>query len=183
MKLYKNYEGDNSFEFEPRNKITIIVGRNGSGKTAMLHFIQEEMKKDYAVINDDAGQRGDTLANQFDPQHLMYTRFSSEGETLGYSIVQMLLKAKHFKGKGEKVVLCLDKIDSGLSYDNIVSVSDLIKEQVANDVDYIFITANSYELASQFKDFSFYSVEKNEFIELGSYDDFIKLYNIQEETK
>lgn len=171
------------FEVELNKKITVLLGRNGDGKTTMLRAIEQELEdSEFKVVNDDAANRGDDMYNVFDPVHIVSTRFSSEGETLVHTLGIMLGKVGTHIHRGNKVVLCLDKMDSGLSVDRIKEAADFLKDTVAKDVELMIVTANSYELASQFRDVAdFFWVKEQKFIELpNSYEEYIKLYFAEE---
>jgi len=172
-------EKGSPFELELNKKITVLLGKNGDGKTTLLRSIEAELQNtEIKVINDDARERGDDCNNIFDPAHILFTRFSSEGETLFYTIGMMIKKIGYYVRQSKKVVVCLDKVDSGLSIDKIKEAADFIKESLIKDIEMTIISANSYELASQFKGIAdFYWVKKKAFIELpNTYEEFIKLY-------
>lgn len=182
-KCYIHPEEVELFKIELNKKITVLLGKNGDGKTTMLRSIEQELKgSEFKVVNDDARDRGDNMSNMFDPEHIVSTRFSSEGETLVHTIGIMMGKVGAYIRKGNKVILCLDKMDSGLSIDRIKEAADFLKETVVKDVELIIITANSYELASQFRDVAdFFWVKEKKFIELpSSYEEYIKLYFAEE---
>lgn len=175
---YKHPEGE-AFEFEFKSKFIVLMGKNGAGKTTMMNAIEQELdhKDNIIVLNDDARNRGDTMSNVFDPQHIMSTRFSSEGESLIHTFGAMFQKVGYHVKQKDRIILCLDKVDSGLSYDRIKEVVEFLEEFMVKEVEHIVISANSYELASLLKDKAeFYWVETNEYFELGSWDEFVKRY-------
>lgn len=152
-KLWNHPEDGDYIEFDFDKKITLLLGKNGDGKTSFMRSIEQKLRHDeeFFVINDDARNRGDHMGNIFDPEHLVSTRFSSEGETLIHTIGTMLQKVKYHHDKGQKVILCLDKADSGLSIDRIKEVVDfLLDKDVSPLIHRLVVSANSYELASQF---------------------------------
>lgn len=185
-KMWNHPEEGEMFEVEFTKKFVILLGPNGAGKTTMMRAIESEMrgKEDYRVVNDDAAKKGDNIRNVFDPQHLVATRFSSEGETLSYTLGTMLGKVRyHAEKEGKKTILCMDKADSGLSIDRIRELAYVLKKYTAPTVELIVMSANSYELANEYRDVAeYYWVSDKKFIELpDTYEGFISLYPRDEE--
>ena len=177
-KLFIHPEGD-CFSLD-LPKLIVLLGPNGAGKTTMLNAIEAEAEKkdDCTVINDDVSRHGDTIGNVFDPVHITSTRFSSEGESMIHSFGLMLGKVgRAAKLADKKIILCLDKVDSGLSFDRIQEMISVLTEYVMKDCELLAISANSYELPYLLKDVAkFYWIPTKEFIELGTFEEFVSMY-------
>ena len=192
MKIYeafKHPERGDSFIFETNKKIVVLLGRNASGKTTMMRSFKMELENReddrYIVINDNLQDIDVTKGynGMFDPNHLIQ-RWSSEGERIGYAFGNIIEKIGYHVKQKDKVVCLFDRLDSGLSYNRIKEIADFCKETLVEDVELIVVSANSYELAVQFKDEAdFYWVHDNKFIDLPStFEEFIKMYEVEEEN-
>lgn len=185
MKLTKLYIDQDTYEeFTEtfKSKVTILLGSNGAGKTTLLKAIEHELKRDYCVVNKTVDR--DIMKNtpyslQLDGGHIARS-FTSEGEKMSYMTSLIISELGYRVRRQDKdVIFCLDELDSGLTYDNIIANTDFIKDTLMKEtkIKKMFITANSYELASQFIGVAdFYWIESKEFIKFNSYEEFIKLY-------
>lgn len=82
---------------------------------------------------------------------------------------------------GKPTIVLFDRLDSGLSYDRIKDLTDVVIKYIMHDVEFIAVAANSYELCYLLKDVAkFYWVPTNEWIELPTFENFIEMYNIPE---
>lgn len=175
-----NHPEEKPFAAEFHKKLVVLLGKNGDGKTTMLKSIEQQFKdEEHVVINDDLARKGDSIENIYNMNHIAQTRFSSEGECLYYTVGLVAEKIGRAVASGKKVIVCLDKLDSGLSYDRILDVADFIYSMLESGPEMIFVSANSYELASQFVDLAeYYWVKEKKTISFpGNYSDYIALYS------
>ena len=176
--------------------LTVLIGCNGTGKTTLLHNIEEELKtKNIPVVMYDnlneggASSRQDALFNN-ELAFLATAAISSEGENILMNLRRLAAKLKlfidtgEFKNKQNSFIdekkktheskerwILLDAIDSGFSIDNIID----LKEQLFNTIFktardkevYIVISANEYELARGEKCFD---VWQGKYVSIETYD-------------
>lgn len=167
--------------------VTVLVGRNGSGKTTFLiqlrqylaenriPFLSYDNMVDGGVNADSTLMEGlsyfkDTKnkAEIFALKHL-----SSEGQNIIINIGEFARTVGAFirnnKDK-EKIFILFDAIDSGLSIDNIIDIKDFLKV-VASDAPnaYIIVTANSYEMCYQNR---CYDIKNGKYIEFTNYENY-----------
>ena len=165
--------------------ITILVGKNGAGKSTILLFLQEQCHKEKTPLffYDNYTDGGDKAKSKYsfysDFSALATAMCSSEGQQIYMNFSYMMGSLGDFvrKNKGaEKVVIAFDAIDSGLDLANIAEIRDFL-EEVVNDIRksgteaYILITANSYGFV---KNSRCYDVAKNKEITFNSYEEYEK---------
>lgn len=180
--LTTNPNKDQNITITFNSKITILLGKNGDGKTTLLRSIGDNTEDEYYSFFVEASQdinKNASMHLAFDPTHLS-NMFTSEGERKIYSIGSALGKIGSAVAKSEKeLIILLDEVDSGLSPDRLKEFADFFSEVLAKEdkVKKIFIAANSYELASLFKGKAdFLWVETQEFVEVTTYEKFIEMY-------
>ena len=136
--------------------VYIVVGRNGIGKTTLLHKIEEYCKeKKIPVYSYDNYTEGNSRAMEEymwegNMQAMVNSAFHSEGEQIFNNFGQRLRKIGQWASKNkeakEKYVL-IDAIDSGLDIDGIDQVKEIAKMIVKDDKNIrLLITANNYAL-------------------------------------
>lgn len=167
--------------------VTVLVGRNGSGKTTFLRQLRQYLdKKKIPYLSYDNMFDGGNLAYSTLMEDLSYFKgvenkakifatklFSSEGQNIIINLnvfaetVGSFIKNNRDK---EKVFILFDAIDSGLSIDNIIVIKDFLKV-VASDAPnaYIIVTANSYEMCYQNR---CYDVKNSKYIEFTDYENY-----------
>ena len=183
MKLdhtYKHPETSDYFTFETDNKIVVLLGPNGAGKTTMLRSFEDQLNEKFTVIFDNPQEiDGNVDYNKsYEPEHVI-RRWTSEGERMIYTLVNTLQRIGESVREKNPTVVLFDRLDSGLSYDRIKELVDVVVEQVSNDVEFIAVAANSYELCYALKDVaSFYWVPTNEWIDLPKFEEFIEKYKL-----
>lgn len=178
-----------------KNDISVILAPNGGGKTTTLNNLKKELEKKnikvflYSHYNDSFKLGKNNYPEIFNkPENIIYSKFKSEGEELQYSFEEWLEKNifKLMFGIREgmihidELVLLIDELDSGLSLDKIketISIFELffIDAKKSNTKLKIILSANSYELASQFKD-SCYWLKTGKLVNIENYNNFEKLY-------
>ena len=179
--LYKK----GSIELDPG--VTVLVGRNGSGKTTFLIQLKQYLtKNNIPFLSYDNMFDGGTMADSCVLEGLSYfkdtknkaevfalKKLSSEGQNIIINLSEFARTVgafiKNNKDK-DKIFVLFDAIDSGLSIDNIVEVKDFLKI-VASDAPnaYIIVTANSYETCYQNR---CYDVKNSRYIEFFDYEDY-----------
>lgn len=167
--------------------VTVLVGRNGSGKTTFLRQLRQYLTKDnIPFLSYDNLYDGGATADSYVLEGLSYfkdtknkaevfatKKLSSEGQNIIINLSEFARTVgafiKNNKDK-EKVFILFDAIDSGLSIDNIVEVKNFLKI-VASDAPnaYIIVTANSYETCHQSR---CYDVKNSRYIEFFDYEDY-----------
>lgn len=150
--LYQNPH----FTFE--TGVTVLVGRNGGGKTTLLNGIKEycEKKNIPCYHYDNYTQGGDHAKSEYgyfgDFNSLVDVLFRSEGEQIYENFCNQVKKIGAFCHKhqtAEKLVFCLDALDSGLDCDGIKQILDCFNLSTKDNKDkevYIIVTANNYGL-------------------------------------
>lgn len=163
-----------------KNGVTILVGRNGIGKSTLLHqiksFCDNNNIKNYSYDNyREGGQNAHSYyAFKEDFTSLANTLFHSEGEQIYYNLGQNISRIGNFikNNKEEKqLFILLDALDSGLDCEGFVQINNLFKI-MQNDFDgelYIILSANNYGLVEGNNCFD---VEKCEYINIKCYNDF-----------
>ena len=167
--------------------VTVLVGRNGSGKTTFLIQLRQYLTKNKIpfISYDNMFDGGNNAVNDL-MEGLSYFKdienraemfamkwFSSEGQNIIINVTEFAKTAGKFiknnKDK-EKVFILFDAIDSGLSIDNIIEIKDFLKI-VVNDAPnaYIIVTANSYEMCYQNR---CYDIKNGEYIEFTNYENY-----------
>ena len=172
--------------------ITILLGPNGTGKSASIKLIKDDLKRlDYNVVyystsNDDVVKKyGGPF--RFRPSAIR-AAFLSEGERMKESFttwVEEEMIPAILKDKNDLFIL-IDEADSGLSldkmYETFCDIIFIIKQELKNNRRIkMVISANSYELAELFNSeesgtVSYIWVPTEEYIILGSYNKFKKSY-------
>jgi ABC-type branched-subunit amino acid transport system ATPase component len=181
-KTYKHPEAGDYFTFETDEKIVVLIGPNGAGKTTMLDSFKQQMEENYNIIYDNPQEIDGNVSHDamFDPKHVSH-RWTSEGERMSYTLGNTLRRVGESVRNNKPTVVLFDRLDSGLSYDRIKEMADVVIEYVSKDVDFIAIAANSYELCYALKDVAkFYWVPTNEWIDLPNFEDFIEMYKLPE---
>ena len=146
------------------NQITILVGKNGYGKTTFLWSLQEyckEQKIPYYFYNDNEQGRNNGMQKMLRNENyegLASMAFHSEGEAMltafSYFGLKEIGKRVHQNvGKANTFFILLDQLDSGLDCKQLDEIKRVLRELVIPDINksgmeaYVFITSNSYELA------------------------------------
>ena len=146
------------------NDITILVGKNGYGKTSFLYGIEEAFKKDNTVTivswsdskyGRDAGRS--ILGFHEDYEGLASMAFVSEGQTMMSSFARFFMQraggaSRRRKPGQDTMFLLVDQLDSGLDSHQIRYIKEVIRNIVIPDMTgqgitvFIIMSANSYEL-------------------------------------
>lgn len=165
--------------------ITILVGKNGAGKSTILLFLKEKCHKEKLPIffYDNYKDGGSSALEKYgfhnDVSALATAWQSSEGQQIYMNFGYMMRSLGNFvrENKGtKKVVIAFDAIDSGLDLANIADIKNFL-DSVAKDIQkggtevYILITANSYGFV---KNSRCYDVAKNKEITFNSYEEYEK---------
>lgn len=179
--LYKK----SSVELNPG--VTVLVGRNGSGKTTFLIQLRQYLnKKKIPYLSYDNMFDGGNLAYSTLMEDLSYFKgiknkakifasklFSSEGQNILINLNEFARTVGSFIKNNqdkEKVFILFDAIDSGLSIDSIIEIKDFLKVMASDAPNaYIIVTANSYEMCYQSR---CYDVKNSRYIEFFDYEDY-----------
>ena len=136
--------------------IYYIVGPNGSGKTSLLHQLEDYAEKNkYEILSysDTVDGRGNSISklayhNQF--QDVANLMMSSEGESIYYNFGFTVQSIGSIIRQNKKAFILIDGIDSGMSIDKLREIRDVFDNIISKDIVgrdiYIFITANNFEL-------------------------------------
>lgn len=196
MKKFKVCRNPEDFEneyvdFQFKTKYTLLLGPNGAGKTTIIKSLKRQFRNSDKYVFESIelfDKLNEAKHNTFTDLNNMLDRISqsflSEGESIvtsmGVEMQRLGQLVTESMEQDKKIILGLDRVDSGLSPDRIQEVFDvLVWERLKEDVKYFIVTANSYELAHLFKDLddtTIIWVPTMEEIELTTFEDYIKLY-------
>ena len=146
-----------SFTFA-ENKLNILIGPNGSGKTSLLRELSDKFSSNSAswFVTSDSGMSARNKAlgsGKFDLGSTLMG--SSEGQCIVVSINTLFARIKkvrpYLDAKDKVIWIFVDGIDSGLDIDNINEfkglIMDLIKKLNKFDITvYPVLSANTYEM-------------------------------------
>ena len=192
VKLIRNYHNEDEYIYEKsrvdiKSGLTVLVGCNGSGKSTMLTQIKNHCDQKHIPVLffdnvQDGGHHSISLAGfNGDYDFLTNGITSSEGELINLNICKFANKMGNFvasHANSEKLVFCLDAVDSGLSIDYILEVKRFFKSMVLKDCGskgveaYIIVSANEYEMANGEQCLD---VNSCKYVDITSYDDYKKL--------
>ena len=176
-------------EVDLQTGLTVLVGRNGSGKTTFINFIEENIKNEVEAgkctlfkfdnYTDGGGTSLSAALFHDNLNQLASLALASEGQRINRNIGEVIYKvgdAVRNAESGDKLVLLFDAIDSGLDVKNIVEVKDIFKlicgDCKRKEIElYIVVSANSYEFPNGEKCLN---VKKGEYTEFADYDDYRK---------
>ena len=150
------------------NTITIVVGRNGYGKTSFIKGLRNYAKiHNHALVewSDNEHGRNSGMSSMLWNGNLLGVAsmaFHSEGEAMLASFGQMFIskagrtvrKLEESKPKSKKIFLLIDQIDSGLDIYQIDYIKSVLRDTIIPDIKkngfdaYVVLSANSYELAN-----------------------------------
>ena len=172
--------------------VTILVGRNGAGKTTMLHYIQEHCKAKHIpfFLWDNYTEGGDHMKSRYlfedDIQGLAQTMTSSEGEQIAFNLGRQAKKIGIFRRDNlqrESIVILMDAVDSGLDAYNIKTVQEflglILKDTPTQDV-YIIMSANNYALV---RNMPCLDVRSGQYITFASYEEYEQFVSKQYEEE
>ena len=146
-----------SYELHPG--LRFLVGRNGAGKSTFLRIVEEYCKENnikYVSMHEDVERGSNSLARYLNTAGSLSTfatySMSSEGERIYINLCE---KAQDIgaqiarKKKGDKFILIIDGVDSGLDIKMLQEVRSFLhmveKSCIEQELEYyILITANNY---------------------------------------
>ena len=174
------YEAHRKFTVTFTPGVTTLVGRNGSGKSSMIHEILTYAKSNKLPIlyyeSHEMGNRSISsfmIGGSLEETGNYYN--SSEGERIIVSLSYRIGQIKQFLNEhqdDEIVFVLFDALDSGLSINMIRDLQEVFGFMI-NDYPNLFIVnaANNYEFTKN----SRCIIAKNgRDIEFKNYDDFVK---------
>lgn len=145
--------------------ITVIVGRNGYGKSSFIYSLQSQLqKKNEAFVSwsDNEYGRGngrEMMLYNNNMEGLASMTCCSEGETMMSSFSNFFFKAagaairKCIASGQKELFFFIDQLDSGLDCHQLDYIKEIIADTILPDLKsrnitgYILITANSFEVA------------------------------------
>ena len=178
------------------NAVTVLVGRNGWGKSTLLKELKDVLsgdkysKENYIIDYNNVTSGGASARQRAlergNTDFVMNSMTSSEGENICLCLGEILARIGNWgrevvSGEREKknLWIFLDGIDSGLSIDTMHLIRKDFLDLVIEDYKskglavYIVISANQYEM---FKDYDCINVRTNThktFKDYDSYREFI----------
>lgn len=139
---------------------TILVGRNGVGKSTLLYEIEQFCKKNKIPVYkyDNYHEGGSNAISSYGFYHdfeaIAMTAFHSEGEQIYYNFGRVVEKIGKFvrEHKEEPFVILLDALESGLDVEGIEQIKEMFSmvEKDAKEP-YIVCTANNYGLVHKMR--------------------------------
>jgi hypothetical protein len=150
------------------NTITIVVGKNGYGKTSFIQGLRSYAKiHNHSLVewSDSEHGRSNGMSSMLWNNNLLGVAsmaFHSEGEAMLASFGQLFIskvgrtvrKLKESKPKSKKIFLLIDQIDSGLDIHQIDYIKSVLRDTIIPDINksgfeaYVILSANSYELVN-----------------------------------
>ena len=146
-------------EHQFKEGLTVLVGKNGSGKTTFLRLTEEYCKKNGIPVFTydnyrDGGSHAISKYGFYSQTELLVTAWkSSEGEQIFLNFGSTMGELGDFVKKNsqaKELVVLFDAIDSGLDVINIAEIKDFLFNVLIKDVQskgqqiYILLSANSY---------------------------------------
>lgn len=147
-----------------KNDITVLVGKNGYGKSSLLQGIEQwaaNNKIPHVFWSDKRYGRTegmDILGFHEDFDWLSRMAFRSEGQTMLTSITRFFISGcsaatRNLKSGQNQIFLLIDQLDSGLDVHQIRYVKRVLRDTIIPDMRdrckldvYVVMTANSYEM-------------------------------------
>lgn len=163
--------------------ITLLVGCNGAGKTAMIKCMKEALRRSnydyyyYDNYNDNMLILDNALSNS-DFKLASEKMLSSEGQNIIINIATCMNDVCDYGDKmisaDKPIFIFFDGVDSGLSIDNIQGVKWFFHELYFTKWNkypkcYIVLTANSFEMV---KDEWCYNVQTASYTSFSDYEKF-----------
>ena len=148
-------------EIKP-NQITVLVGRNGYGKSSFLKSLEEytKQKKIPCLSWDDMNYGRENGKNRLtingNMKQLAMMAFHSEGETIMSSFSYFFQRIRHTvqTTKKKQIFLLVDQIDSGLDIHQINLIKNVFRDTIIPDIEkhgitaFVVLTANSFEMVN-----------------------------------
>ena len=187
-KIYCDDERLHFKELEINQRLNILVGGNGVGKTTLLNGIHEncykmDTNKSIEIIkysNSRDNIRVKTGLNMTTPQLVACAnaKSMSEGQSIMYSIVSFFAKLKEealeLDNKNKSLVVVLDEVDSGLSVDAINVVMHFICDMLKNYKNtQFFVSSNNYHFTYIQKDVI--NMYTGRYKKINSYEEYFEL--------
>lgn len=136
------------------NRLNILVGANGTGKTTTLRQLKEKEKEAITFENETDG--GDAEAhrrlNKGTTAEVASFMTASEGQRVLQSFGAIAKDIGKKVSEGKDFYVLLDGVDSGMSVDNIRYLKSFFHKVISdccsrNISVYFVVSSNSYELA------------------------------------
>lgn len=187
LNLYKK----SRFTITP-NQITVLIGPNGTGKTAFLNYLARYLKKnniDYAEWSNliDGGSNGKSAYGFHDQyEDLALSIMNSEGQEIGHNwgsvFIQnrMVSAVKSAKSNNRNQIwFLLDCLDSGMDIKNLDDViwvlTKYMKDINSLGIDvFTVLTSNSFELVKDHDCIYPYTMKHHKFTDYEVFRSFIK---------
>ena len=172
--------------------LTVIVGRNGYGKTSFLHSLAEQLDKKkipYVSWSDNEYGRGngrEILLYNDNIEGLASMTCHSEGESMLASFGNFFMRkagravSNCVKNNDKEIFFFIDQLDSGLDIYQIDDIKKIIKETILPDLKerkitgYFLVTANSYEMVDGEDCIDPVTGKHHSFNSLSEYREYIK---------
>ncbi|MBR5172428.1 MAG: ATP-binding cassette domain-containing protein [Phascolarctobacterium sp.] len=167
--------------------VTVLVGKNGSGKSTVLRMLEPYLAKKGIVVEKydnlhDGGNHALQAAVWEGELDAVFKRaFHSEGEQIITNIGDFVMRiGKRIRAmdEGQELWVLGDAMDSGLSINNVLQLKNVMEFMAADAKRkkikfYVVVSANTFALARNARCIDVTTGTKKVFLTYSQFEDFI----------